>query len=123
MIHPSPSFFRVLPIARMMHHDLVIRVLHRANCWRVLPHARADYRTYVSLKCAVYFDRRWGSWLLFRHSVPATLALACRCVFEHATPLGVTHTARVGMSEIRTSHDSPIADPTQSPAYRAHNAP
>ena len=77
MIHPSPSSLRVLPIARMMHHDLVIRVLHRAGCWRVLPHARADYREYVSLKCAVYLDRRWGSWLLFRHSMHATLEARC----------------------------------------------
>ena len=61
MIHPSSSSLRVLPIARMMHYDLVIRVLHRAGCGRVLPHARADDREYVSLKCAVYFDRRWGS--------------------------------------------------------------
>ena len=81
----------------MMHHDLVIRVLHRAGCWHVLPHARADNSPYVSLKCAVYLDRRWGSWLLFRHITHATLALAYRCVFEHTTPLAVTHTARVGM--------------------------
>ena len=78
MIHTSPSSLRVLPIARMMHHDLVIRVLHRAGCWRVLPHARADDCMYVSLKCAVYLDRRWGSWVLFRHSTHATLALAVR---------------------------------------------
>ena len=122
MIHPSPSSLRVLPIARMMHHDLVIRVLHRANCGRVLPHARVDCRLYVSLKCAVYLDRPWGSWLLFRHSIHATLALECRCVFEHATPLDVTHTARVGMLEIRASHDSPIAVLFQSPAHRAHDA-
>ena len=106
----------------MMYHDLVIRVLHRAGCGRVLPHARADYREYVSLKCAVYLDRRWGSWLLFRRSMHATLALACRCVFEHATPLAVTHTARVGMLERRASHDSPIGVLAQSLAHRAHGA-
>ena len=67
MIHPFavlPSSLRVPPIARMMHHDLVIRVLHRAGCGRVLPHARADCRTYVCLKCAVYLDRRWGSMVV-----------------------------------------------------------
>ena len=105
-----------------MHHDLVIRVLHRAGCLCVLPHARADDSLYVCLKCAVYLDRRWGSWLLFRHSTHATLALACRCLFEHATPLAVTHTARVGMLEMRASHDSPIAALTQSLAHRAHDA-
>ena len=42
----------------MMHHDLVIRVLHRAGVVRVLPHARVDYSMYVCLKCAVYLDRR-----------------------------------------------------------------
>ena len=83
MIHPSPSSLRVLPIARMMHHDLVIRAMHRAGCCHVLPHARADDSMYVSLKCAVYLDRRWGSWLLFRHSMHATLELAVRthCIY------------------------------------------
>ena len=122
MIHQSQSLLRVLPIARMVYHDLVIRVLHRVGCGRVLPHALADDSPYVSLKCAVYLDRRWGSWLLFRRSMHATLALACRCVFEHATPLAVTYTARVGMLEIRASHDSPIAVLTQSPAHRTHDA-
>ena len=122
MIHPSPSSLRVLPIARTMHHDRRF-----ASCiarrGRVLPHARADCSMYVSLKCAVYLDRRWGLLVeLFHHSMHATLALACRCVVEHATPLAVTHTACVCMLEMRASHGLPIAVFIQSPAHRAHDA-
>ena len=38
MIHPSPISLRVLPIARMMHHDLVIRAIHRMGCGRRTNH-------------------------------------------------------------------------------------
>ena len=67
--------------------DLAIRVLHRARCGRVLPHARADCSPYVNLKCAVYSRSSLGSiWLLFRHSMHATLEIAVQTHCIHIGP-------------------------------------